>query len=115
MDNIKGISDEIRDKFLKIVDENVKISTVEITGKIRLSFNDHNGIELIKDSLIEAENVIESKQTRNLNIHYLGAPFYRIEIVSKDYLDAENILSDALEIIESRAEKYQGTFEFIRD
>ena len=115
LDNIKGISDEIRDKFLKIVDENVKISTVEITGKIRLSFNDHNGIELIKDSLIEAENVIESKQTRNLNIHYLGAPFYRIEIVSKDYLDAENILSDALEIIESRAEKYQGTFEFIRD
>jgi translation initiation factor 2 alpha subunit (eIF-2alpha) len=35
--------------------------------------------------------------------------------VSKDYLDAENILSDALEVIEQRVNKYQGTFEFIRD
>ena len=50
-----------------------------------------------------------------MRIHYLGAPFYRLEIVSKDYLDAENILSDALEVIEAKVEKYNGTFEFIRD
>ncbi len=113
--NIKNISEEHKDIFLKIVDENVKISTVGITGKIKLSYDAENGIDLVKESLLNARNIIEPRETRHLSIHYLGAPFYRIEVVSKDYLDAENILSDALEIIEAKAEKYNGTFEFIRD
>ncbi len=115
LDSIKNISEEHKEKFLKIINENVNISTVGITGKIKLSYDSENGIDLIKESLIDATNVIESKKTRNLSIHYLGAPFYRIEVVSKDYLDAENILSDAFEVIEANVEKYNGTFEFIRD
>jgi translation initiation factor 2 subunit 1 len=115
LDDIENITEDQKEKFLKIINENVSISTVDITGKIKLSYDSENGIELIKESLIDARNVIESKQARHLSIHYLGAPFYRIEVVSKDYLDAENILSDALGVIESKVEKYNGTFEFIRD
>lgn len=113
--SIQNVSEEYKEKFLKIINENVNISTVGITGKIKLSYDLENGIDLIKESLINARNVIESKETRHLRIHYLGAPFYRIEVVTKDYLDAENILSDALEVIEANVEKYNGTFEFIRD
>ena len=115
LDNIQNISEEQKEKFQKIIDENVNISTVGIIGKIKLSFDVENGIDLIKESLIDARNVIESKESRHLSIHYLGAPFYRIEVVTKDYLDAENILSDALEVIEANVEKYNGKFEFIRD
>jgi translation initiation factor 2 subunit 1 len=115
LSNIENISDDIRKKLMKIVDENVSISTVSISGKIKLSFNSENGIDHIKESLIEAKNIIDSKLTRNINIHYIAAPFYRLEIVSKDYLDAENILSDALEVIEQKSNEYNGTFEFIRD
>ncbi len=46
---------------------------------------------------------------------YIAAPYYRLEIVSKDYLDAENILSDALDVIEDKVEENSGEFEFIRD
>ncbi len=109
------ISDDIKSAFLKIIDENVKISTVSISGKVRLTFNSANGIDQIKESLIEALNIIEPKKTRNIIIHYIAAPFYRLEVVSKDYLDAENILADALEIIEHKAQKYGGSYEFIRD
>ncbi|TFG02579.1 MAG: S1 RNA-binding domain-containing protein [Promethearchaeota archaeon] len=112
---IKGVSAEVKEAFLKIVEENVKISTVEITGKIKLSYDSENGIDLIKESLIEARDVIKPKTTRYLDINYIAAPFYRLEVVSKDYLDAESILSDALEVIESKVAKYHGTFEFIRD
>ncbi|MFX1338066.1 MAG: translation initiation factor IF-2 subunit alpha [Promethearchaeota archaeon] len=115
LNKIKNISEEHKEKFLKIINENVNISTVGITGKIKLSYNAKNGIDLIKESLLDARNVIESKEARHLRIHYLGAPFYRIEVVSKDYLDAENILSDALEVIEAKAVKNNGSFEFIRD
>jgi translation initiation factor 2 alpha subunit (eIF-2alpha) len=38
-----------------------------------------------------------------------------LEIVSKDYLDAESILSDTLEVIETSVQKNNGEFEFIRE
>jgi len=60
-------------------------------------------------------NVIESEETRNIKISYIAAPFYRLEVETKDYLEAENILSDALEIIEQKANENKGNFEFIRD
>ncbi len=115
LNDLKGVSEDVKKILLKIIEENVKISTVSISGKIRLSFNSENGIDQIKESLIEAKEIIESKETRSINISYIAAPLYQLEIISKDYLDAENILSDALEIIEQKTEQYNGSFEFIRD
>ena len=89
---------------------------MSITGKLNFTILSGDGIEKIRESLIEAKNVIENpKQTRNLSITYIAAPFYRVEIVSKDYLDAENILSETLEVLEQKVSKYNGSYEFIRD
>lgn len=115
LDDLEGVSEDVKKILLKIIEENVKISTVSISGKIRLSFNSENGIDQIKESLIEAKGIIESKETRSINISYIAAPLYQLDIITKDYLDAENILSDALEIIEQKTEQYNGSFEFIRD
>ncbi|MHA1986871.1 MAG: S1 RNA-binding domain-containing protein [Promethearchaeota archaeon] len=115
LDQIENISDDVKKVLLKIVDENVQVSTVNISGKVKLTFNSENGVARIKESLLDALKVIESKETRNISISYLAAPYYRLEVVTKDYLDAENILSDALEVIEQKANEYQGIFEFIRD
>ena len=115
LSELDDMTEDIKEALLKIIEENVSISTVSISGKVKLSFNSENGVEEIKESLLEAMKVIEQKETRSININYIAAPFYRLEIVSKDYLDAENILSDALEIIEQKAEKYKGSFSFERD
>ncbi|UCD00900.1 MAG: S1 RNA-binding domain-containing protein [Promethearchaeota archaeon] len=115
LSELDNISEEVKSVLLKIIDENVKISTVSISGKVKLSFTTENGIDLIRESLLEALKIIERKQTRNININYIAAPFYRLEVISKDYLDAENILSDALDVIERNAEKYNGSFSFERD
>jgi len=101
---------------LKIVDENVEISTVSIIGKLKLVNTSGDGVDKIKDTLNEVINVIEDPtETRKLTLSYIGAPFYRLEIVSKDYLDAENILSDTLEVLENITSQNNGKFEFIRD
>ncbi len=116
LNNIKDIPKETKEKFLKVVDENVEISTINILGKVKLKFNQNNGIELIKESIIEAKSKLKNpKSTRKVEISYIAAPFYRLEIVSKDYLDAENILSETLEILEEKAQKYNALYEFIRD
>ena len=97
MDDLENIPEDIKRAFLKIVDENVEVSTVSIIGKLKLVNTSGDGIDKNKDTLNEVMNVIEAPmETRKLTLSYIGAPFYRLEIVSKDYLDAENILSDTL-------------------
>jgi translation initiation factor 2 subunit 1 len=114
--NLPSIPKNIRDVFLKIVDENVEIATIKISGKIKLMYTDGDGIEKIKDTFSNIKKIIENpRDTRKLDISYIGAPFYKIEVISKDYLDAENILSDAVEILESKTGKYNGSFELIRN
>ena len=116
LNTLNNIPEDIKKKYLKIIDENVEISTVTIYGRIKLSYIAENGIELIKETLKDALNVIPNpKTTRSLKISYIAAPFYRLEITSKDYIDAESILSEILEVISEKAEKYNGKFEFIRD
>jgi len=116
LDELKTIPDDIKKAFLKIVDENVEVSTVKIMGKIKLMNTSGDGITKIKETLNEVMKVIENpKETRKINLSYLGAPFYRLEIISKDYIDAESILSDAIEILENTTQQNNGSFEFIRD
>ena len=77
---------------------------------------DGDGIEKIRDTLGEVMKIIDNpKKTRKLNLTYLGAPYYRLEVISKDYLDAENILSEAMEVLEAKEKQYNNSFEFIRD
>lgn len=116
MSSLENVPENIKNAFLKIVDENVEISTVNIIGKIKLINTDGDGIEKIKEALLEIKKIVENpKETRKLSLSYIGAPFYRLEIVSKDYLDAENILSDAIEILEEKSKNTNTSFEFIRD
>ncbi|MBN1801470.1 MAG: S1 RNA-binding domain-containing protein [Candidatus Lokiarchaeota archaeon] len=116
LSKLNDIPEDVKQKYLNIINENVEISTINIIGKIKLSFSNENGIELIKDSLLNALKVVKQpKETRHINISYIGTPFYRLEIVSKDYIDAEAILSEAMEIIQANVQQYNGQFEFIRD
>ena len=116
LNELTDIPDHIKDAYLKIVDENVEISTVNIFGKIKLINKSGDGIIKVKEILNKVSNVIDNPvETRKLSLLYLGAPYYRLEIVSKDYLDAESILSDALEVLESSTQKTDSLFEFIRD
>jgi len=116
LDELDSVPDDIKKAFLQVVEENVEVSTVSIKGKIKLMNKSGDGINKIKDTLNEITKIIEKpKATRNIHLSYLGAPFYRLEIISKDYLDAESILSDTIEVLENTTQQNNGSFEFIRD
>ncbi|NHJ24110.1 MAG: S1 RNA-binding domain-containing protein [Candidatus Lokiarchaeota archaeon] len=116
MNELNNVPDNIKELFLKIIDENVEISTVSIVGKLKLINTSGDGIDKIKDSISEASKVIKTpKETRKLSFSYLGAPFYRLEVISKDYIDAESILSESLSILERKTKEFEGSMEFIRD
>jgi translation initiation factor 2 subunit 1 len=113
---LTNIPDDIKKKFLQVVNENVEITTVRISGKIKLINRKGDGIDRIKDTLKSVIEVVEiPRETRKLDITYLGAPYYRMEVISKDYLDAEGIISDAIDVLDAKMVEHEGTFEFVRD
>jgi len=54
--------------------------------------------------------------TENIKIMYLGAPKYRLSIVSEDFKSAEKTLKPIISKIQSDIEKKKrGTFKFTRE
>jgi translation initiation factor 2 subunit 1 len=115
---IKG-NDEINDlklqkKVLTAIEDicsKMKLPSVELRGILEISNNQSNGIELIQKTLSEAENVEGAK----IEINYLGAPRYRLSLISQDFKSAEKSLKPILEKIERDVKKQNGIYNFIRE
>jgi translation initiation factor 2 alpha subunit (eIF-2alpha) len=88
------------------------IKVVPDKGQIDLSLRRVNSAQ--KDILKKEYKYANKCENLLQFLTEVEALFYRVEIVSKDYIDAESILSDALEVLENSMNE-NGTFEFIRD
>jgi len=120
-DGIQSIEDldidpELGKKFVRIVEENVEISTVSISGTLSLSSSAPNGIILIKNAIKPGLEVIKNpKETERVDIRYIAAPNYRLEVIDTNYQKTESNLAKILGIIENGITKVGGTFKFTRD
>ena len=84
-----NINNEMKNDLFKIIDENVVIHKVSITAEYDIRTSAGNGINLIKESLIEAKKLRRPKGV-DVKFFYMGAPIYRSEIEASDYPTAEN-------------------------
>lgn len=115
---IKG-NDEINDlklgeKVLTTIEDicsKMKLPSVELRGILEITNNQSNGVELIKKTLSDAEDAEDVK----IEITYLGAPRYRLSLVSQDFKTAEKSLRPILEKIEKNVKKQNGSYNFIRE
>jgi len=110
IDNL-NISDKIKDIIYEI-SKKIKLPTVEIRGMLELSNNSSNGIEIIRKILLDA---IDGSDNEKIEITYIGAPKYRLSIISQDFKTAEKALKPILEKIEKSTLKQNGTFKFSRE
>ena len=115
---IKG-SNEIADlklqkEVITAIDDicsKMKLPSVELRGILEISSNQSNGVELIQKTLSEAENADAAK----IEITYLGAPKYRLSLISQDFKSAEKSLKPILEKIEKDVKKQNGKYNFTRE
>ena len=115
---IKG-SDEISDlklqkKVITTVEEicsKMKLPSVELRGILEISNNKSDGVELIRKTLSDAEKIEDAK----IEITYLGAPKYRLSLISQDFKTAERSLKPILENIEKSVKKQNGVYNFTRE
>ena len=67
-------------------------------------------MEIIKNTLLD---VLEQDST--IQITYLGAPKYRLSIVSEDFKSAEKSLKPIISEIQTGITKKKGSFKFTRE
>ena len=97
-------------KPLEEICSKIKLPSVEIRGVMEITSPNSNGIEIIKENLIEV-----LKKDPKIDIKYLGAPKYRLSVIAEDFKTAEKILKPIIEEVESRIIKKKGTFSFSRE
>lgn len=114
----KGITviDELKlpKKVLAAIEEasaKIKPPSVEIRGICELTCNQSNGIEVIKNTILDSI----AGQESNITVTYIGAPKYRISVRGQDFKTAEKTLKPILEKIQKTIEKNNGTFSFTRE
>lgn len=96
-----------------IAKEKIIIPTVKVHGVIELKSNSPDGIERIKSALLEAENV--KSGGAEVDVKYLGAPRYRIEVKAENYKIAEKALDISTQKAKESIEKKGGSFSFKRE
>ncbi len=93
--------------FVEVAQENITPPYVKISGFLELTTSHPEGIEHIKKVLSKAED-------ENVQITYVGAPRYRIQVRAENYKDAEELLSKKVERIIKEFKKLGGEAEFHR-
>ena len=88
----------------------IKLPSVEIRGIMEIANNKSDGVEIIKKILIDVV-----KKDSTVNITYLGAPKYRLSIISDNFKSAEKLLKPIIAEIQTNIEKKNGSFKFTRE
>jgi translation initiation factor 2 subunit 1 len=89
----------------------IKPPSVEIRGICELSCNKSNGVEIIKNAILDSIG----EHGSNIGVTYIGAPKYRISVRGPDFKTAERILKPVLDKIQKTIEKNNGIFNFERE
>jgi len=100
---IKGIIEE--------PSKSIPVPVDEISGVMEIKSKKPDGIEIIKNTLANAE---ANKGGTSSIITYMGAPSYRIVVKAKNFKIAEKAMYKTVERTRTNIEKQHGTFNFVR-
>ncbi len=89
-----GISTEWAKALTEAAKLKIKIEKAKVSTIIELTCLKPDGIEAIKQSLLNAEKI--RKRGVNIVTYAVGAPKYRIEVSANDYGEAEALLKKAV-------------------
>jgi len=107
-----AIPKEWKTKLAELAEKNIKPPSVEITGYLKLTSHESDGVNRIRESL---KKIKESTKEEDADVRYVSAPNYRITIKAADYKSAERILKDAVDNCLNFAKKNKVDASFSRE
>ncbi|OQX21726.1 MAG: hypothetical protein BWK75_02530 [Candidatus Altiarchaeales archaeon A3] len=105
---ILNCDDALMENLVGLINRNVKVKKVEVSGFAMLKSYDADGVERIKKIF---KGVISDK----VIITYVGAPVYKIDVISEEYKAAEKKLKSVSEKILKSAKELNCTARYAKD
>ncbi|RQH03408.1 translation initiation factor IF-2 subunit alpha [Natrarchaeobius oligotrophus] len=106
--------DEI-DAIVETARENVSVPYVNVTGYVDLENPSPSGVDGIREALEAGEGNGSVPEEVDLEVSYVGAPEYRIEVQAPNYKTAESHLEESADRAIAAIEDHGGTGEFHRE
>ena len=98
-----------------IAKEHIELPKTKITYTLSLTCFKPRGIEAIKNALFKAQEFLSSHKDLEWRVYTIGAPRYRIEIVTRDPKEGEKLVKQACSIAVETIAHYGGKGTFQRE
>ncbi|MFB6192607.1 MAG: translation initiation factor IF-2 subunit alpha [Haloarculaceae archaeon] len=109
------LTDEEVEAVVDTARENVSVPYVDVTGYVDLRSPNPDGVEDVREALEAAGGNGEVPEEVELDVTYVGAPEYRIEVRAPNYKLAERSLEEAADRARTTIEAAGGTADFHRE
>ena len=110
-----ALDEDAIDAIVETARENVSVPYVTVTGYVDLECPSRDGVDVIQEALKAAEGNGEVPEEVELEVTYVGAPEYRIEVKAPDYKTAETQLEASAGRASDVIDQYEGTAQFHRE
>jgi len=107
-------TDEV-EAIVETARENVSVPYVNVTGYVDLECADADGVDVIQEALQAAEGNGDIPEEIELEVTYVGAPEYRIQVRAPDYKTAESHLEESAARASRVVADHGGSGEFHRE
>jgi translation initiation factor 2 subunit 1 len=109
------LTDEEIEAVVDTARENVSVPYVDVTGYVDLRSSNPDGVEDVRGALEAAGGNGDVSDEVELDVTYVGAPEYRIEVRAPNYKLAESSLEEAADRARTSIESADGTADFHRE
>jgi len=109
------LADEDVAAIVETARENVSVPYVTVTGYVDLECTMSNGVDVVREAMQAAEGNGEVPEEVELEVTYVGAPEYRIQVRAPDYKIAEAQLEASAERAARVVRDHGGSGEFHRE
>lgn len=101
------VPEKCRESFFELLAANVEVPKVEITGYLDVTCPQRNGVEIIKEALMRAED-------DGVTVQLVGTPRYMVKVEAEEYKPAEDILKNIYEKVTAFVGEHGGEVKFTR-
>lgn len=112
INSVTGLYDE---RWIKAISEVASSALIppccRVSGYVNLSCPSENGVEVLKKAMINARDSVRDENI-DVEIYYIGAPKYRVEVTAQSYKTAENAMQRAVQMMIEAVQKAGGKGEF---
>ncbi|MHC1605292.1 MAG: S1 RNA-binding domain-containing protein, partial [Candidatus Methanofastidiosia archaeon] len=108
------IPPECIDSLYDIIVANIESPFVEVSGEMSVSCHLGNGVNVIRDALVNARNKNTTEDV-GVDIRLLGSPRYSVKIIASDYKTAETVLENVNKEVMKTIKAHGGETIFKRN